>query len=121
MQCYEQNNKKDNDLLLMDDGLCDLAMDWEAKEEAPVDIHASSASDGLIYSLRNLGKVDIEYISKITNLEMKTVIEKLKGSIFQDPEEYDGCYYKGFKTHCYHFVTFYLTGVSNKKIDTLQH
>ena len=29
-------------------------------------------------------------------------------------------YNKSSKAHCYHFVTFYLTGVSNKKIDTLQ-
>ena len=29
-------------------------------------------------------------------------------------------YNKSFKTHCYHFITFYLVGTSDKKIDTLQ-
>ena len=44
----------------------DLPLDWEnAFDTDPrtADVHAESISDGLILSLSNLGKVDIEYIS----------------------------------------------------------
>jgi len=33
-----------------------------------------------------------------------------------DKNEKKNFYYKSPKAHCYHFVTFYLTGVSNKNI-----
>lgn len=35
-----------------------------------------------------------------------------------DIDENKNFYYKVFKTHCYHFTTFYLTGVNDKKTDT---
>ncbi len=79
----------------------DLPLDWTNmydSDEKVNSIHADTISDGLIYSLRNLGKVDIEYIAKITNSDLKTVIEKLRGSIYQDPECWEECFYKGFKT-----------------------
>ena len=83
------------------DDIYDLPLDWTNMydtDEKVNGIHADTISDGLIYSLRNLGKVDIEYIAKITDSDLKTVIEKLKGSIYQDPECWEECFYKGFKT-----------------------
>lgn len=89
----------------------DLDMDWSnVYDEEEVDIYVDSCSDGLIYSLKNKGCVDIEYISKITNLDLKTVIKKLKGSIYQDPALWNECYYKGFVT-----ANEYLSGNLLKK------
>ena len=79
----------------------DLPLDWENVFEHDVDvssIHVDSASDGLVLSLANLGRVDIEYISKITDIPIKDVIKKLKGSIYQDPDDWNECFYKGWKT-----------------------
>ncbi len=89
-----------NDYLVEDDNVIDIDLNWDDsnKNDIPIDIHVDSISDGLIYSLRNLGRVDIEYIAKISDSSIDLVIERLKGSIYQDPENWDGCYYKGFKT-----------------------
>ena len=79
----------------------DLPLDWENvfEEEASANgISADSISDGLILSLTNLGKVDIEYISAVTGENYKTVISELKGSIFQNPEKWEECFYKGWET-----------------------
>ncbi len=58
-------------------------------EQASNDITASSVSDGLILSLSNLGKVDIQYISRITGKPATTVTQELKGSIYLDPLKWD--------------------------------
>ena len=58
-------------------------------EEPQKEISINNASDGLIYSLNNLGKVDIEYISKLTGLSPQTVIKDLKGYIYLDPRLWD--------------------------------
>lgn len=58
-------------------------------EEPQKEISINNASDGLIYSLNNLGKVDIEYISKLTGLPPQTVIRDLKGYIYLDPRLWD--------------------------------
>ncbi len=79
----------------------DLPLDWENAFNQDVrtqGIHADSISDGLIYSLSNLGRVDIEYISSITGEDYKTIIGALKGSIYQNPEIWDECFYKGWET-----------------------
>lgn len=79
----------------------DLPMDWEnlfAGDSRAEGVHADSISDGLILSLSNLGKVDIEYISAITGEDMKTIIGALKGSIYQNPETWEECFYKGWET-----------------------
>lgn len=62
------------------------------------DVRAESISDGLILSLTNLGKVDIEYISFVTGSDCKTVISALKGSVYQNPDTWDECFYKGWET-----------------------
>ena len=79
----------------------DLPTDWFnffSDQEIAKDVYAASAADGLVLSLNNLGKVDIEYISQITGLECKDVIKELRGSIYQNPEEWNECFYKGWET-----------------------
>ena len=79
----------------------DLPIDWENifdSSPATVGVHTDSISDGLILSLSNLGHVDIEYIATITGERYKTVIETLKGSIYQNPRTWEECFYKGWET-----------------------
>ena len=100
-EMYSQNeedlyNKHIDDVTSME-----LPDDWInifENSESTKDIIASTPSDGLILSLNNLGKVDIEYIAKITGLEYKTVIKSLKGSIYQNPSTWNECFYKGWET-----------------------
>ena len=53
---------------------------------------------GLIRSLYELGRVDIQFISKITNRKMKDVILELKGLIYQNPEKCNYVFYEGYET-----------------------
>ena len=79
----------------------DLPLDWEnafASSEITAGVHADSISDGLIMCLNALGRVDIEYISEITGATYKEVIEALRGSIYQNPETWNECFYKGWET-----------------------
>lgn len=91
-----------NDLEL--DDTLDLNLDWDStfnndsKVETTPNFSVNSISDGLIYSLRNLGKVDIYYISKITGATLGDVVKRLAGSIFLDPDLFDGDIYQGYKT-----------------------
>ncbi|MBR2406371.1 MAG: DEAD/DEAH box helicase family protein [Clostridia bacterium] len=61
-------------------------------------VHCDSISDALFVSIDSLGMVDIEFIASITGEEMKTVIETLRGSIFQNPLFWNECFYKGWET-----------------------
>lgn len=79
----------------------DLPTDWEnlfAGDHRAEGVHADSIPDGLILSLTNLGRVDIEYISTITGADLKSIILTLKGSIYQNPETWNECFYKGWET-----------------------
>ncbi|MGN1104075.1 MAG: helicase-related protein [Candidatus Coproplasma sp.] len=79
----------------------DLPLDWQnafAGDERTQGVHAESISDALIMSLCNLARVDIEYISSITGEDYKTVICALKGAIYQNPETWGECFYKGWET-----------------------
>jgi len=79
----------------------DLPLDWEnafAGDSRTQGVHAESISDGLVLSLANLARVDIEYISSVTGEDYKTVIGALKGSIYQNPETWEECFYKGWET-----------------------
>ena len=79
----------------------DLPLDFENifnTDERTYGVHAESVSDGLIICLNNLGYVDIEYISSVTGESYKDVICALKGSIFQNPETWNECFYKGWET-----------------------
>ena len=79
----------------------ELPLDWENVFDSDIrtrDVHTESIPDALIYSLSNLGCVDIEYIASVTGKDYQTVIETLKGSIFQNPDTWDECFYKGWET-----------------------
>lgn len=79
----------------------DLPLDWENVfngDERTQGIHVDSIPDALVMSLTTLGKVDIEYISSITGVEYKTVISTLRGSIYQNPDTWGECFFKGWET-----------------------
>lgn len=79
----------------------DLPLDWEnafAGDARTQGVHVDSVSDALVLSLTTLGKVDIEYIASVTSLKYKEVIGALRGSIYQNPQTWDECFYKGWET-----------------------
>ena len=51
-------------------------------------------------------------------VECQPLINKMRGG--DNDENKDFCN-KSFKTHLRHLITFYLIGISNKKIDTHHH
>ncbi|MCQ2772152.1 MAG: hypothetical protein MJ238_02600, partial [Bacilli bacterium] len=105
----EEEEAKANSIINME-----LDLDYEnlfENSEQVEGIHADSLSDGLILSLVNLGRVDIEYIATITNNTLQDVIKGLKGSIFQDPYLFEECFYKGWVTK-----DEYLSGNVYKKL-----
>lgn len=79
----------------------DLPMTWENvfnSDERTRGVHTDSIPDALVMSLTTLGEVNIEYISSITGEDYKTVIMTLKGSIYQNPDTWNECFYKGWET-----------------------
>lgn len=79
----------------------DLPLDWDnafSGDPRTQGIHTDSIADALILSLSNLARVDIEYIASITGKEYKTVISALKGSIYQNPDTWNECFYQGWET-----------------------
>ena len=78
----------------------ELPLDYvnQYDDDARANVHCDTISEGLLVSLDALGLVDIEFISSVTGEEMKTVIESLKGSIYQNPLHWEECYYKGWET-----------------------
>jgi len=74
---------------------------WEnpfSSDPRVADVSANSPTEGLMLSLNNLGKVDIEYISQITGSTCSEVIKSLKGAIYQNPVSWSECFYKGWET-----------------------
>ncbi len=78
----------------------DLPMDWENpyENDERAAQHTDSVSDGLILSLTTLGRVDIEYISRVTGRSCREVIELLRGSIYQNPERWGESFLDGWET-----------------------
>ena len=78
----------------------DLPLDYVNRydEDERAGIHCDSIVEGLLVSLDALGIVDIEFIASVTGEELKTVIEALRGSIYQNPLHWDECFYKGWET-----------------------
>ncbi len=83
-----------------------------AKDKRAIGMHAETEAQGLMLCLANLGLVDIEYISQITSMSMKTVIQALKGSIYQNPLTWGECFYKGWET-----ADEYLSGDIGRKLE----
>ena len=71
-----------------------------AFEELPLEQEKKniSISDGLVYSLKNKGKVDVYYISEITGTTPLDVVTTLRGTIYKDPEEVTDDRYEGYVT-----------------------
>lgn len=79
----------------------DLSLDWDELfgEEEKIELKGSvSTSDGLIMSLTNFGVVDIKYIMEVTKLDYDSVIENLRGSIYQNPERWNKSEFEGWET-----------------------
>ena len=91
----------------------ELDLDWEnafGKDPEVQGIFAESISDALILSLTTLGRVDIEYISTVSHRGMVDVIKELEGAIYQNPETWEECFYRGWEP-----AEEYLTGNVLKK------
>ena len=96
----------------------DLPVDFEnsfAADPRASGVYVDSIGDGLIMSLCTLGRVDIEYISAITGEDLKTVITTLQGSIYQNPDKWEECFYKGWET-----AEEYLSGNLIRKYKTAE-
>jgi len=96
----------------------DLPLDWENLFDGDArtqGVHVERVSDALIMSLSQLGKVDIEYIASITDKSYKTVITALQGSIYQNPEKWEECFYKGWET-----AEEYLSGNLMRKLKVVR-
>jgi len=98
----EERRKDEEKKAHIDEVTCmDLPMSWENvfdTDERAKGVHTDSISDALVMSLTTLGEVNIEYISSITGEDYKTVILTLKGSIYQNPDTWNECFYKGWET-----------------------
>ncbi len=109
----ERIEKEKHDKHVAEVTCMDLPLDWEnsfSGDDRTAGVHTESIPDALVISLNTLGKVDIEYISSVTGESCKTVIETLKGSIYQNPETWNECFYKGWET-----ADEYLTGNLKRK------
>lgn len=96
---FEKNEKKEN--RPQETTCTDLPLDWNNIFDSDVrtqGVHTDSIPDALILSLNTLGRVDIEYIASVTGADCKTVICTLKGSIYQNPETWNECFYQGWET-----------------------
>lgn len=97
----EKEERERKEVLIREVTCMDLPLDWDNIFNSDVrtqSVHTDSIPDALVLSLTTLGRVDIEYISSITGAEYKTVIGTLKGSIYQNPETWQECFYKGWET-----------------------
>ena len=105
----EHRKKHNNNVTSMD-----LPMDWEnlyATDESVANDYVESISDGFVKCLNTKGCVDINYIAAISGYDCKTVIEHLRGSIYQNPDKWGECLYKGWET-----AEEYLSGHIRKKL-----
>ncbi|MCH5170495.1 MAG: DEAD/DEAH box helicase family protein [Oscillospiraceae bacterium] len=97
----ELEEKEKKDAHIREVTCMDLPLSWENVFNTDVraqGVHTESVSDALVLSLNTLGKVDIEYISSITGISYKEVIGSLRGSIYQNPQTWGECFYKGWET-----------------------
>lgn len=106
---YGTINSSANKLAFEEDNECQLIcalenVNEETKEVTKTDIfykrtiepnkkieNIETSDEALIVSLNQKGKVDLDFMSKISNKDIETLIEDLKGKIFRNPivaEEY---------------------------------
>ncbi len=77
----------------------DLPIDFEnAFSGEGITGTAETVSDALVLSLERFACVDIEYISELSGKSFREVISELKGSIYQNPETWGECFWRGWET-----------------------
>ncbi len=92
--------KKQHEAHIQEVTSMELPLDWNNifdSDERTAGVHADSAADALVMSLTTLGRVDIEYMSSVTGMDYKEIISDLKGSIYQNPDTWNECFYKGWE------------------------
>ena len=97
----ELEQKKQHEAHIQEVTSMELPLDWNNifdSDERTAGVHADSAADALVMSLTTLGRVDIEYMSSVTGMDYKEIISVLKGSIYQNPDTWNECFYKGWET-----------------------
>lgn len=107
LEC-ERRNREEMESRVEKATCMDLPLDWENVFDSDVrtqGVHVDNVADALVLSQVTLGRVDIEYMASITGKDYKTVIESLRGAIYQNPERWEECFYKGWET-----ADEYLTG-----------
>lgn len=95
------NREKEEQAHIREVTSMELPADWEnafGSDSRAQGVHTDSIPDALIVSLTTLGRVDIEFIASITGADCKTVICALKGSIYQNPDTWGECFYRGWET-----------------------
>ena len=75
--------------------------------------NVESVAEAYIMSFREFGKIDIQYISKITGKDIKTVIMELGDAVYQNPEKFNENIYDGYETS-----DEYLSGNLMRKYET---
>lgn len=115
-KCVEEIETEKDNAHIEEVTSMDLPLDWSnafSCDERASGVFAENAADGLVLSINNLGEVDIEYISQITGMNLKDVISELGGSIYQNPDRWEECFYKGWET-----ADEYLSGRVLEKLKT---
>lgn len=87
MQIQNDTTKTD---ISWDDLISDDQLDSTTE---PTDIQTA-----FVKSINLYGKIDLDYISSLSNATKAEVIKALDGSIYQNPEKYENDLYKGWET-----------------------
>lgn len=80
----------------------DLNADWDllevTEEISENSEEVERVGDALVKSLKRLAKVDIKYIADVSGKTPDEVVKLLKGSIYQNPDTWNGSAYEGWET-----------------------
>lgn len=80
----------------------DLTMDWDLlegdNETSENSEEVERVGDALVKSLKRLARVDIKYIADGSGKTPDEVVKLLKGSIYQNPDTWNGSAYEGWET-----------------------
>jgi N12 class adenine-specific DNA methylase len=93
-----------------DTGLTEISLDWGDLDEIKVSEQTDNLADGLVSCLSTLGRVDVPYIATACRLTPQDVVEGLRGSIYLNPETWEGDIRKGWET-----ADSYLSGNLRRK------
>ncbi|MBQ2740203.1 MAG: DEAD/DEAH box helicase family protein [Clostridia bacterium] len=81
-----------------DDGLTEISLDWGDFDEVKVSEKTDNLADGLVSCLNTLGRVDVPYIATACDKTPQEVVEGLRGSIYLNPEKWEGDVRNGWET-----------------------